>query len=101
MSISSQRRQDIIDALRRGTVPQYGLDALAVGLSGFEAAFEKRAASPVSVVKESDVVPSEVLHTTRNRICETGRHRKTQSFYSDPIIRFCQPHLISKYRYDA
>lgn len=41
MSISSQRRQDIIDALRRGTVPQYGLDALAVGLSGFAAAFDE------------------------------------------------------------
>ncbi|MCU7804187.1 MAG: BREX system ATP-binding protein BrxD [Candidatus Thiodiazotropha sp. (ex Lucinoma borealis)] len=41
MSISSQRREDIIDALRRGTVPQYGLDALAVGLSGFEAAFDE------------------------------------------------------------
>ena len=41
MSISSQRRDDIIDALRRGTVPQYGLDALAVGLSGFEAAFDE------------------------------------------------------------
>ena len=40
MSISSQRRQDIIDALRRGTVPQYGLDVLAVGLSGFETAFD-------------------------------------------------------------
>ncbi len=38
--ISSQRRTDIIDALRRGTVPQYGLDALAVGLAPFEAAFE-------------------------------------------------------------
>ena len=32
MTISKQRAQDIIDALRRGTVPQYGLDALAVGL---------------------------------------------------------------------
>jgi len=41
MSISSQRREDIIDALRRGTVPQYGLDALAVGLSQFETAFDK------------------------------------------------------------
>jgi len=41
MSISSQRREDIIDALRRGTVPQYGLDALAVGLSEFEAAFDE------------------------------------------------------------
>ncbi|MCP5414113.1 MAG: BREX system ATP-binding protein BrxD [Chromatiaceae bacterium] len=41
MSISSQRRSDIIDALRRGTVPQYGLDALAVGLKGFETAFDE------------------------------------------------------------
>jgi hypothetical protein len=40
MSISRQRRADIIDALRRGTVPQYGLDALAVGLTSFEAAFD-------------------------------------------------------------
>ncbi len=37
--ISNQRGMDIIDALRRGTVPQYGLDALAVGLAPFEAAF--------------------------------------------------------------
>jgi hypothetical protein len=41
MSISKQRRQDILDALRRGTVPQYGLDALAVGLQPFEKAFEE------------------------------------------------------------
>ncbi|EAZ99542.1 BREX system ATP-binding protein BrxD [Marinobacter sp. ELB17] len=41
MSISQQRRQDILDALRRGTVPQYGLDALAVGLQPFEQAFDE------------------------------------------------------------
>lgn len=41
MSISQQRRQDIIDALRRGTVPQYGLDALAVGLTPFEKALDE------------------------------------------------------------
>jgi hypothetical protein len=41
MSISRQRREDIIDALRRGTVPQYGLDALAVGLDGFATAFDE------------------------------------------------------------
>ena len=40
MTISQQRRDDVIDALRRGTVPQYGLDALAVGLGRLEAAFE-------------------------------------------------------------
>lgn len=40
MSISRQRSQDIIDALRRGTVPQYGLDVLAVGLSHLDQAFD-------------------------------------------------------------
>lgn len=44
MSISHQRRQDIIDALRRGTVPQYGLDALAVGLQRLEKAFDEELA---------------------------------------------------------
>ena len=29
--ISAQRRREIIDALRRGTVPQRGLDVFAVG----------------------------------------------------------------------
>jgi hypothetical protein len=33
--ISPQRRREIIDALRRGTVPQRGLDALAVGTDRF------------------------------------------------------------------
>ncbi|HUG41565.1 MAG TPA: BREX system ATP-binding protein BrxD [Longimicrobiales bacterium] len=35
---SPQRRQEIIDALRRGTVPRQGLDAFAVGLERFERA---------------------------------------------------------------
>ena len=33
MSISPQRRDQIIDALRRGTVPQNSLDAFAVGIA--------------------------------------------------------------------
>jgi hypothetical protein len=36
--ISSERRNEIVDALRRGTVPQRSLDAFAVGLDPFEAA---------------------------------------------------------------
>lgn len=40
VSISPRRRRDIIDALRRGTVPQQGLDVLAVGLGRFENALE-------------------------------------------------------------
>ncbi len=40
MTISPQRRREIIDALRRGTVPQRSLDAFAVGLSSFERALD-------------------------------------------------------------
>ena len=36
MKISQQRRHEIIDALRRGTVPRSSLDALATGLERFE-----------------------------------------------------------------
>jgi hypothetical protein len=38
MTVSPRRRQEIIDALRRGTVPHSSLDALAVGLERFEPA---------------------------------------------------------------
>ena len=38
--ISPQRREEIIDALRRGTVPQRSLDTFAVGLERFEEALE-------------------------------------------------------------
>lgn len=41
MNISSQRREEIIDALRRGTVPRNSLDAFAVGLDRFEAALDE------------------------------------------------------------
>lgn len=41
MSISPKRRQEIIDALRRGTVPHSSLDAFAVGLEPFEPAIEQ------------------------------------------------------------
>lgn len=39
--ISPQRRQEIIDALRRGTVPRSSLDAFAVGLDQFESALNE------------------------------------------------------------
>src|SRR3954470_1095742 len=38
--ISAQRRREIIDALRRGTVPQRSLDVFAVGLERFEPALD-------------------------------------------------------------
>jgi hypothetical protein len=39
--VSERRRSEIIDALRRGTVPRNGLDQLAVGLQRFEAAIDE------------------------------------------------------------
>ncbi|MGH9186273.1 MAG: BREX system ATP-binding protein BrxD [Acidimicrobiales bacterium] len=41
MSVSPARRDEIIDALRRGTVPSQGLDALAIGIERFQPAFDE------------------------------------------------------------
>jgi hypothetical protein len=52
--ISPQRRQEVIDALRRGTVPKSSLDAFAVGLERFESALDEelqKVASGGSVFK--------------------------------------------------
>jgi len=38
--VSTARRRDVVDALRRGTVPQAGLGLFAVGLDRFEAALD-------------------------------------------------------------
>ena len=46
--ISAARRDDIIGALRRGTVPSTGLDALAVGISPFEVTFDEELAGVAS-----------------------------------------------------
>ncbi len=43
--ISAQRRSEIIDALRRGTVPRRSLDVFAVGLEVFDAAIGEELAS--------------------------------------------------------
>lgn len=39
-AISPERRREIVDALRRGTVPQRGLDVFAVGLDRFDPALD-------------------------------------------------------------
>ncbi|MFW3386016.1 UNVERIFIED_CONTAM: BREX system ATP-binding protein BrxD [Kocuria sp. CPCC 205274] len=39
-TVSPRRRQEVIDALRRGTVPANGLDQLAVGLDRFRGALD-------------------------------------------------------------
>lgn len=40
VDVSPRRRREIIDALRRGTVPSAGLDVFAVGIDRFDAALE-------------------------------------------------------------
>jgi hypothetical protein len=45
MDISRERRGDIIAALRKGTVPQRGLDFLAVGLARFESVIAQELAN--------------------------------------------------------
>ncbi|MDL4820795.1 BREX system ATP-binding protein BrxD [Actinomadura opuntiae] len=46
--VSAARRREVVDALRRGTVPQAGLDLFAVGLGRFETAIDDELASVVS-----------------------------------------------------
>jgi len=41
MNVSPRRRQEIVDALRRGTVPRSSLDAFAVGLERLEATLDE------------------------------------------------------------
>jgi hypothetical protein len=43
--VSAARRREVIDALRRGTVPQAGLDLFAVGLDRFSTALEEQIAT--------------------------------------------------------
>ena len=43
--ISEARREDIVSALRRGTVPSSGLDALAVGIDSFAPTLDEELAS--------------------------------------------------------
>ena len=43
--ISAQRRRDIVDALRRGTVPRQGLDVFAVDLDAFDASLDDELAA--------------------------------------------------------
>lgn len=40
-AVSEARRRDVVDALRRGTVPRAGLDLLAVGLDRFATAMDE------------------------------------------------------------
>ena len=45
MTVSPQRRYEVLDALRHGNVPRRGLDLLAVGLGRFEAALVEELAA--------------------------------------------------------
>ncbi|WP_433151972.1 BREX system ATP-binding protein BrxD [Actinomadura nitritigenes] len=46
--VSAARRREVVDALRRGTVPQAGLDLFAVGLGRFETAIDDELSSVIS-----------------------------------------------------
>ena len=48
IEISERRRREVVSALRGGTVPQSGLDVLAVGLDRFESAIDEELASAAS-----------------------------------------------------
>ena len=41
MNVSPEKRLEILDALRRGTVPKNGVEALAVGLDRFSTCLDE------------------------------------------------------------
>src|SRR6266516_5653281 len=47
-AVSAVRRQEVIDALRRGTVPRASLDLFAVGMDRFEGAIDEELAAVAS-----------------------------------------------------
>jgi hypothetical protein len=47
-AVSTARRREVIDALRRGTVPHGGLDLFAVGLERFESALDEELSTVAS-----------------------------------------------------
>ncbi|TDQ53765.1 BREX system ATP-binding protein BrxD [Actinorugispora endophytica] len=47
-NVSAARRREVVDALRRGTVPASGLDLFAVGLERFEGVLDKELAAVAS-----------------------------------------------------
>jgi hypothetical protein len=57
--VSERRRREVIDALRRGTVPRSGLDLLAVGLDRFESAIDAELDTAVSAGSVFKVVRGE------------------------------------------
>lgn len=62
MSISPQRRHEILDALRRGTVPRNSLDAFATGLDQFEGTFDEELRSVSSGGSKFKAIRGELDH---------------------------------------
>ena len=54
-AVSPARRREVVDALRRGTVPQAGLDLFAVGLDRFVIGLDEDLAAAARCCVESKV----------------------------------------------
>ena len=65
MAVSPQRRREIVDALRRGTVPEHSLDAFAVGLAPFEEALVEELGKAKGGAGAFKALPGEYVALTR------------------------------------
>ena len=80
VEISQRRRREVIDALRRGTVPRNGLDVLAVGLDRFVPAVDAELATVVDGGVGVQSRPRRVrrrqdlLHPVAGRAGQAPRH---------------------------
>ncbi|WP_354699047.1 BREX system ATP-binding protein BrxD [Paraconexibacter sp. AEG42_29] len=77
---SPQRRREIIDALRRGTVPQRGLDAFAVGLDHFTPTVSEELRSVATGVAQFKAVRGEYGSGKTFFARWVTEHAKTQGF---------------------
>ena len=71
--ISAARREDIVSALRRGTVPSSGLDALAVGIESFAPTLDEELAAVAAGRGGFKAVRGDVVVTGTSTGARTGR----------------------------
>ena len=102
IDISARRRREVINALRGGTVPQSGLDVLAVGLGRFESAIDAELADVAAGGAVFGVIPQNLLDKevghpglTELRVVATMHERKIPKSSASLATRSSQ--LISVY----
>jgi hypothetical protein len=84
--VSPARRAEVIDALRRGTVPQAGLDLFAVGMDRFERAIDEELDGVVAGRAVFKAVRGELVATFTAPPEFTVLHGREEVGRVDPVL---------------